>query len=62
MGEHFTALGEKTAGPPVAEIESQEEAQMKRILSKPEVKAVLEDPMIRKVIETLKTDPRAAQQ
>lgn len=66
MGEHFTALGEKeakkAAPPPIAEIESQEEKQMKEILSKPEVRRVLEDPVIRKLIETLKTNPMAAQQ
>ena len=64
MGEHFTELGdaeEKKRGS-VSEIITQEEAQMKEILSKPEVKRVLEDPSIRKLIETLKTDPNAAQQ
>ena len=65
MGEHFTELGEaeeRTGAPVVSEIVSQEEAQMKEILSKPEVAEVLQDPAIRKLIETLKTDPTAAQQ
>lgn len=65
MGDHFTTLGEtqeQTAGPPVVEIMSQEEAQMKKILAKSEVRTVLEDPVIRKLIETLKINPTAAQQ
>lgn len=63
MGEHFTELDEtqeKTRAP-VSEIVPHEEAQMKEILSKPEVSRVLEDPLIRKLIETLKTNPMAAQ-
>lgn len=64
MGEHFTELGdaEEKRGAAVSEIMTQEEAQMEEILSKPEVKRVLEDPSIRKLIEALKTDPNAAQQ
>lgn len=64
MGEHFTELGkaEERTRAPVSEIVPHEEAQMKEILSKPEVAKVLEDPAIRKLIETLKTDPMAAQQ
>lgn len=64
MGEHFTALGEaqeKTAGTPMVEVAS-EEIEMKRILSKPDVRTVLEDPVIRNLIETLKINPTAAQQ
>lgn len=66
MGEHFAELGETEeqtkSREGVSEIISQEEAQMKEILAKPEVKRVLEDPIIRKLIETLKTNPMAAQQ
>ena len=65
MGEHFTELGEaeeRTRAPVVSEIVSQEEAQMKEILSKPEVAEVLQDPAIWKLIDTLKIDPTAAQQ
>ena len=65
MGEHFTALGEvqdKTTGSPIEEVVSKEEMEMKKILSKPEVRIVLEDPMIRNLIETLKTNPTASQQ
>ena len=65
MSDHFTTLAEaeekKGSAPPVAEITSQDEAQVKAILSKPEVKRALEDPAIRKLIETLKSDPNAAQ-
>jgi hypothetical protein len=64
MGEHFTELGEaegKSNEPAVSEIVSQEEVQMKEILSKPEVARVLEDPAIQELIKTLKTDPMAAQ-
>lgn len=68
MGEHFTSLGEaeeekrkKADQGPVSEILSQEEVQMKEILAKPEVRRALEDPQIQKLIETLKSDPSAAQ-
>ena len=66
MGEHFTALGEaageKASASPVSEIMSEDEARMKQIISKPEVKRVLDDPAIRKLIETLKINPGAAQE
>lgn len=66
MGEHFTELGaadEQTkSSVGASEIISEEEAQMREILAKPDVKRVLEDPVIRKLIETLKTNPAAAQQ
>ena len=66
MGEHFTALAgseAKKSGPaPVSEIMSQDEAKMQEVISRPEVKQVLSDPVIRKLIETLKMNPNAAQQ
>lgn len=65
MGEHFTALEDakkEKAEVPVSEIVSQDEAQMKEILSKPEVRKVLDDPVIRTLLETLKINPNAAQQ
>lgn len=68
MGEHFTSLGEaeeekreKADQGPISEILSQEEVQMREILAKPEVRHALEDPQIQKLIETLKSDPSAAQ-
>lgn len=59
MGDHFTELGEaeEKTRTPVSEIIPHEEAEMKEILSKPEVRKVLEDPVIQKLIQTLKTDP-----
>ena len=65
MGEHFSALGEaeeKKISCPVSEIMSQDEVLMKELLAKPEVKTVLEDPLIQKLIEMLKSNPVAAQQ
>ena len=61
MGDHFATLGD--VQPEVAEpqVISQDEAKMKKLLSKPEVKRALEDPVIRDLIEKLKTDPTAAQ-
>lgn len=64
MGDHFTELGkaEERTRAPVSEIVPHEEAQMKEILLKPEVAKVLQDPAIQNLIQTLKTDPIAAQQ
>lgn len=72
MGDHFTMLADKdekeqtshaTNKPPlISEAPaSEEEAQMREILSRPQVKEALSDPAIQKLIVALKEDPTVAQ-
>ena len=72
MGDHFTTLAGKeekeqasqaaTRPPLISEApSSEEEAQMREIISRPQVKAALSDPAIQKLITALKEDPAVAQ-
>lgn len=73
MGDHFTTLADKeekeqsskasTNAPLISEVSSSsgEEAQMREIISRPQVKDVLSDPVIQQLIMALKEDPNAAQ-
>jgi len=63
MGSHFSGLDEVTSQRSSSEpaIVTEDEAKMKKILGKPEVKRALEDPLIQKLLQLLKTDPTAAQ-
>lgn len=68
MGDHFSAIGEgaEEEGPvqgiPGAQVTSEEEARVKSIISKPEVRSALEDPLVKQLIQMLKTNATAAQQ
>lgn len=72
MGDHFTMLADKdekeqasqaTNRPPlISEVPSnEEEAQMREIISRPQVKESLSDPAIQQLIVALKEDPALAQ-
>ena len=67
LGDHFTALAdkeerEKAAATNISEaLSNEEEAEMREIMSRPEVKEALNDPRIEKLIIALKDDPPAAQ-
>ncbi len=65
MGTHLTSLDDDEASlgkaTPEPAIISEDEAKVKKLLSKPEVKAALEDPLVMKLCHLLKTDPHAAQ-
>ena len=72
MGDHFTMLADKeekkqaskvsTKAPLISEVPSnEEEAKMREIMSRPQVKEALSDPAIQKLIVALKEDPSSAQ-
>ena len=64
MGEHLSAVGEEVGpdqGPPGADIVPEEENKAKEVVRKPEVKAALEDPQIKLLLQMLTTDETAAQ-
>lgn len=71
MGDHFTMLAGKeekeraskavTTPPLISEAPSSEEAQMREIISRPQVKAALSDPAIQRLITALKEDQATAQ-
>lgn len=72
MGDHFTALADKeekeqgskaaSVAPLITEAPSgEEEAQMREIISRPQVKEALSDPAIQKLIVALKEDQTTAQ-
>ena len=72
MGDHFTVLADKeekeqaskasTQASLISEVpSSQEEAQMQEIISRPQVKDALSDPVIQQLIVALKEDPNTAQ-
>lgn len=72
MGDHFTMLADREekeqASKPAAKApliseapSSEEEAKMREILSRPQVKDALSDPAIQRLILALKEDPTAAQ-
>ena len=73
MGNHFTSLADEdekmkataaTKGAPlIREVnETSEEEKMREIISKPEVKEVLEDSDVQKLIFLLKNNPEGAHQ
>ena len=70
MGDHFTTLADKeerdkaaaSKPPHISEaMSSTEEAEMREIISRPQVKDALSDPRIEELIISLKDDPPAAQ-
>lgn len=71
MGDHFTMLADKeekdkaaaTKTPHISEakMSSTEEAEMREIISRPQVKEALSDPRIEQLIIALKDDPPAAE-
>ena len=64
MGNHLSTLeAESSSGSTTSEpaIMSQEEAKVKKLTSNPEVRSVLLDPRIVRLMHLLKTDPPAAQ-
>ena len=71
MGDHFTMLADKeekdqvtaaTNTPHISEaMSSEEETEMREIISRPQVKEALSDPRIEELIIALKDDPPAAQ-
>ena len=72
MGDHLTVLADKeekeqaskasTQAPFISEVpSSQDEAQMQEIISRPQVKDALSDPVIQQLIVALKEDSNTAQ-
>lgn len=70
MGDHFTMLADKeerdktaaTNTPHISEaMSSMEEAEMREIISRPQVKEALSDPRIEELIIALRDDPPTAQ-
>lgn len=72
MGDHLTVLADKeekeqasraaTQAPLISEVpSSQDEAQMQEIISRPQVKDALSDPVIQQLIVALKEDSNTAQ-
>ena len=69
MGSHLSHMGKEAEeverlvhGPLEADIMTEEETKVKEIISKPEVRCAMEDPLVKQLIQLLKTDPSAAQQ
>ena len=64
LGQHFTALGEQTnksSANAAPHVKSDDEIKFEEIISKPEIKAILEKPNIKHLFKVLRSDPEGGQ-